>query len=877
MTADGLYRGEALRAVAMPLGGLGTGSIALAGDGSLRQWQIHNQVNHMACIPHSFFAIWARPRRPPLGAVARLLQSSALYDHDGETPPPTSNDHVVPLPHRRLLSKLPGVTSTEFTGAYPIAAIKYLDHELRLDISLEAFNPFVPLESKDSAIPAVLFNFTISNPTDQAMLASIAGTLQNAAGWDGVAPIFDTRCSLYGGNTNALIRADERTTIAMSNAWLPDDHERSGTMALAVNARDATYLTQWENLRVLWDDFSADGRLSNVADSSPSAAGRTWNCALAVPMTLEPGESRTISFTIAWHFPNRHVNYSQRDYFELEDDKSKFYLGNRYNVWFDSATDVIGHVSREGDRLTSLTRLARDAFYDTTLPFSLIDAVTSQMSIARTPSCFWVEDGAFYGFEGCNGVSTPHNEPVGGCCPLNCTHVWNYEMALARLFPELERSMRDTEWDIQQHPSGYLPHRVPLPAYLPRIWDRKIGGPANPALDGLLGALLKTYREFLARGDEAWLDHVWPSVKRALEYIWVAHDPERSGVIEGEQPNTYDISIYGVNTFIGTMYLASLRAIEELAKRKDDEENAVECRAAFERGRATHEQRLWNGEYYIQDVDLERYPAQNWGKGCHTDQLFGQWWAHLLGLGHVLDGEHVRTTARSIVRHNFLDSFVDYAPPVQTRQLTRHFANGDDGGLLLCTWPHGGRPDVPTQYSDEVWTGMEYEVAALLLQEGDPDLALKVIAAVRRRYDGRKMNPWNNIECGDHYVRAMSSWSLLEAASGYFYDASAGTIGFAPRIQPDQFRAPFFTRDGWGTVEQQIVEGKLSLHLRPGYGVVKLKELRLQPRAEVRVLALSLNGEVLNGSIHKSTDGVSIHFSDEVIVAAGSQLIAVLS
>jgi uncharacterized protein (DUF608 family) len=856
----------------MPLGGLGTGTIALAGDGSLRQWQIHNQVNHLACVPHSFFAIWSQGHRPPKGSIARVLQSPALPDLNGPSAPPTSNDHLVPLPHRRLLSKLPGVAATEYLGEYPIADVLFLDDALPLRVSMEAFNPFVPLESKDSGLPALLFNLTVTNPTGRIMLASVAATLQNAVGWDGVAPIFDTRCQLYGGNSNSLVRLGDQTVITMGNSWLPEGEARTGTMALAVNAPDATYLAQWDDLRSLWDDFAADGRFSNVADTTASTAGRTWNGALAVPMTLRPGETRTVQFTLAWHFPNRYVNFAQRSYAGFTDDKSKFWLGNRYSRSFHSALDVVAYVGRERERLTRLTRLARDTFYDTTLPFTLIDAVTSQMSIARTPSCFWVEDGTFYGFEGCLGASTPHSDPVGGCCPLNCTHVWNYEMALARLFPDLERSMRDIEWDVQQHPSGYLPHRVVVPTYLPRVWDRTIGGPANPALDGLLGAILKTYREYLATGDNAWLDHVWPSVKRALDHVWSTHDASRSGAIEGEQPNTYDISIYGLNTFIGTLYLAALRAGEEIARRQGESDLAAECRAVFARGSETLDRQLWNGEYYIQEVDLARYPQQNWGIGCHTDQLLGQWWAHQLGLGHLLDPTHVRTAAKAIVAHNFRESFAGF------RQAPRVFVTDEDQGLLLCTWPRGGRPEVPTQYSDEVWTGMEYEVAALLLREGEPELALKLVAAVRRRYDGRKQNPWNDIECGDHYVRAMSSWSLLEAASGYFYDAASQTMRFAPAISPEDFRAPFVARDGWGTVEQTVRDRRLVLRLRPVAGTVTLASLRLRPPvAPAHSGTVSRDGQPLVVRLIGEGSEATLEFAEPATIGTGSTLEAALT
>ncbi|MCC6790579.1 MAG: hypothetical protein IT336_02785, partial [Thermomicrobiales bacterium] len=375
----GVYRGEALRAVAMPLGGLGTGTIALAGDGSLRQWQIHNQVNHLGCVPHSFFAIWARGHRPPAPTVARVLQTAALHGHEGVTPPPTSNDHEVPEAHRELLRALPGVDGIEYHGRYPIATLHYLDDELPLRVSLEAFNPFVPLDPDDSGIPAISFAFTIVNPTERVLLASIAGTLQNAVGWDGIAPIAGVACQQYGGNLNAVTRLDGQTVISMSNAWLKPLDPGNGSMALAVDAPDATYLSGWNDLGAFWDDFAADGRLSNGGDPGPTSPGRTVNGALAVPMKLQPGETRTVRFTLAWHFPNRTVNWSQKPFFGFTDERTTFWLGNRYTTRFGSALDVVAHTGREYDRLASLTRLSRDTFYDTTLPFNLIDTVTAQM------------------------------------------------------------------------------------------------------------------------------------------------------------------------------------------------------------------------------------------------------------------------------------------------------------------------------------------------------------------------------------------------------------------------------------------------------------------------------------------------------------------
>ncbi|MEA3344829.1 MAG: GH116 family glycosyl-hydrolase [Chloroflexota bacterium] len=190
------YTGQALRCVAMPLGGIGTGSVALCGDGSLRQWQIFNQVNHEAFLPHSFFAIHATPagsgaRGQPM---AKVLQSDALYDDQDLQPAPSISDHIVPEEARRLLDRLPDVEATEFAGEYPIAHVRYLDVELPLQVELEAYSPFIPLNPRESGLPAAVFTFAVKNTGQQALDVSLLATLQNGVGWDGLSPIGGVEC-----------------------------------------------------------------------------------------------------------------------------------------------------------------------------------------------------------------------------------------------------------------------------------------------------------------------------------------------------------------------------------------------------------------------------------------------------------------------------------------------------------------------------------------------------------------------------------------------------------------------------------------------------------------------------------------------------------
>jgi hypothetical protein len=181
----------------------------------------------------------------------------------------------------------------------------------------------------------------------------------------------------------------------------------------------------------------------------------------------------------------------------------------------------------------------------------------------------------------------------------------------------------------------------------------------------------------------------------------------------------------------------------------------------------------------------------------------------------------VRRALSSIVKYNCRKDFTEH------QQFPRKYVRDDEAGMLNCTWPQGGRPETPLLYSDEVWTGIEYEVAGALLFEGMVDEALALVAAVRERHDGRLRSPWNEVECGDHYVRTMSSWMLLEAAAGYVHDASRNLIGFGPRISPEDFRCFFATASGWGRYSQQVRGDKMSAALSVYWGKVLVRELWL--------------------------------------------------
>jgi hypothetical protein len=179
-----------------------------------------------------------------------------------------------------------------------------------------------------------------------------------------------------------------------------------------------------------------------------------------------------------------------------------------------------------------------------------------------------------------------------------------------------------------------------------------------------------------------------------------------------------------------------------------------------------------------------------------------------------LPEEHVKKAVESIFKNNFLADFSNY------NSVQRTYALNDEKGLILCSWPKGGRPRLPFIYSDEVWTGIEYQVAAHLIYEGFVEEGLTVVKAVRERHDGIRRNPWNEVECGHHYARSMASWAVITALSGYKCDLVKGIIEFNPVISEENFSCFFSCDRAWGIFTQVLSEktGKLEYKVDVLYG-----------------------------------------------------------
>jgi uncharacterized protein (DUF608 family) len=822
------FRDESLREIAFPLGGIGTGTVSLSGLGGLRDWEIFNRPNKGSTLPFTFAAL--RIAGGGLaGPAARVVERQPLPPFSGGFGSPRST--ALGLPH------FPGAT---FTGSYPFAQIRFEDPKLPVEVSLEAFNPMVPLDTENSSLPVAVLIYRCVSRAPSALEATLAFSAMNPVGYKGVGRLTERTAPFFGGNRNEFKREGQSQGVLMTSA------KHSGSIALATGDGDVSYRLAWEHgewwddFQKWWDEFLGKGRFEN-RPALPSEEGSTEFATLASHFSLAPGASREIVFVLGWHFPNIENYWSGKQH-------EGQVVRNQYGLRWGSAWEPAAFALANLASLRGRSLRYRDALYGSTLPEPVIDAVSSQTSILRTSTVMVAENKLTLAFEGCGD-----NE---GCCPMNCTHVYNYEQAMAHLFPDLERSMRETDFLVNMRPDGSMSFRTPVPL-------QQGGNDVHPAADGQMGCVMKVYREWQLSGDDAWLRRLWPQVKRALEYAWVQWDANRDGVMEGQQHNTYDINFYGPNSMMGSLYLGALEAASRMARHLGDTTAAAAYESVLAGGGKKLDGLLWNGEYYVQKVDETKQAAAKYqyGEGCLSDQLLGQWFAEVAGLGKLLPEDHIRGALASIYRYNFRRGFEAFA------NAQRIYALNDEAGLLLCSWPHDKRPVLPFVYSDEVWTGIEYQVAAHLIYEGMVKEGLSIVEAVRARYNGARRNPWDEVECGHHYARAMSSWSLLLALSGFGYSAPAKEMRFRPRVSAGDFRCLFCAGSAWGVYSQKRAGEAMDAAVAVEEGHLELETLRLGFAGEVTKVQAS---HAVEASVERGE--LLLRFKPPVQLAAGDKL-----
>ena len=791
MEAEMKYTGLNLSEISFPIGGIGTGCIGLAGNGRFVDIEIFNRPNKQSVAAYTFFAV--RAEYPSGKVISRILQGDVTKDLSGSH---SSGQHTGfgfgPL--HNTMCGFPHFKNIEFEGRYPMASIRFFDDDFPADVILEAYNPFIPHDAKNSSIPCAIFNLRIKSRVDGVRYTAVFCAANPAD------------CSI-----NEDVSGEGFGAVRLSNARLGRDEIGYGDMTLATNSGSAFVAPYWyrggwrDAPTTFWFELERDSfavrRYEDPGKSDPATIG--------VRAEIGEGEEKSFNFVLSWNYPNCYNYWSPYKDGEGRDVIWKNYYATVFEDSLASARYVLDNLDEFYGKTVEFT----ESLHSSTLDGAVIDAISSTLSVLRSPTVSRLENGAFYGWEG-----VAANE---GSCEGTCTHVWSYAYALCFLFPELERSIRDTEFAQDIAPDGRMSFRTQLPL------GRGVGG-FRACLDGQMATVIKTYREWKISGDGEWLASHWEKVKSVLEYAWSydnydAWDKDKDGILEGRQHHTLDMELFGPSAWLEGMYLAALRAGAEMAEYFGESERAAEYMHLFENGYAYTKDKLFNGRYFIQNIDLssrapiERFNCENYwnseqnelkyqiGEGCEIDQLLGQWHATLCGLGDVFDREQRRVALENMYKEIYKPSLREYP------NAWRVFALGDEGGAIMCAYPRDVyRPVIPIPYVDECMTGFEYAFAGTLISEGFIDEGLDIVRSIRDRYDGKKRNPYNEIECGSNYARPMAAFALLPIFSGFEFDMTRGYVGFSP-ILKGNFKCLWSIGGAWGDFTLRCGEARLDL------------------------------------------------------------------
>jgi non-lysosomal glucosylceramidase len=849
-----VFTGEQLKMLAFPLGGVGSGSLALGGRGQLRDWEIFNRPNKGFSPPYAFPAIWikAGDAKP----ITRVLEARILPPYEGQDGLGSNNS-----------PGLSRIATAEFTAQYPLAHLRFKDPSLPVNIQLDAFSPFIPHDPDASGLPVAILRYRVSNPSRSSASVAISFSIDNPV----KAPSrTDQARDPQDPRVNEYRTANGLEGLLMTNPSVSAGDPMQGSFALAVISSQGARTTHWRGWprgrwwnspMLFWDAFSQDGELLQEP-ATPSAVG-----ALCQQRSIPAGGSAEFTFLLAWHFPNRTPEWCGWDF---PPGEGKTVIGNYYATRFKDAWTVAEYTATNLESLESRTRTFANAFAASTLPAAVKEAASANLSTLATTTCFRTADGEFHGFEG--------SDDQRGCCFGNCTHVWNYETATAFLFPSYARSLRQAAFGYSMDDQGGMRFRQLLPDGKERYHIA--------AADGQMGQIIHAYLDWKLSGDQAWLKTMWPRVRKAIEFAWIpgGWDANRDGVLDGVQHNTYDVEFYGPNPLCGIYYLGALRAAEEMGRAAGDDASANEYRRLFEMGSRWIDSNLFRNEFYIQQIrgfrpnqilpqlrsgmgsENTEQPEYQVGEGCLIDQLLGQYLADIAGLGPLVSPEHVRTALESIYRYNYKRSLVDHDT------VQRTYALNNEAAVVVCDYGKAPRPHIPFPYYAEAWTGLEHSTAALMFYSGMIPQGIEYVENLRARFDGVKRNPWDEAECGHHYARAMSSWSSVVALSGFHYEGDRAHVMALPRLPHENFHCFWATGTAWGTFTlKRTQSGGVGFTIQTLAGTLPCQSCTLA--APGSQATASVGGKKLTTRVEKNKEQTRVFLTDLIQLHEGDQLV----
>ena len=812
--------------IGMPVGGQFTGTLYLGGDGRLWLWDIFNDNRE-----------GIEPKRVPwetevhAGKTIRSRDGAAyVAPAMGIRPVEQGFAFKISSGKKTWIKSLEKKDWEEiiFTASYPVANVQYIDKTLPVTIEAEVFTPFIPLDVNDSGLPVTLYRFQIKNLTKEKIKVSLLGWLENKTGTKNSELVSYRTNKSFGDENNQGVRM---TVLGKDGLSASPDF---GSMAIFTADKNSHSINSLK-LPVDESSFLKNDSPYQSLDSKETPIG-----AVAVDVELLPLKTTQATFGLSWHFPNLTFK-------EIPE------TGRYYAARFRDAQGVAEYTSKNLDRLVNKTIAWKDCWYDSTLPHWFLERTLLNTSCLQTTTAHRMSDGRFYFWEGV------------GCCPGTCTHVWQYTQAGGRLFPEMERDIRQRiDLGKALQPDGSMWYRCEA--------DKR------PAVDGQAGTILRFYREHLMSSNDHFLKTNWSAIKRTIEFL-MSLDKNGDGMEDTPVENTLDAMWGGEIAWIVGLCIAAVAAGEKMAEEAGDIDFASKCKNYVIRGRDSMEKYLFNGEYFIHRPD-EKTGRQKIGSynTCHIDQVYGQGWAHQVGLGRILDQNKTLSALRSLWKYNFTP---DVGPYIKDHLGGRPYALAGEGGMIMNSnpgneaKPYGDEVTWQMGYFHECMSGFEHQVASHMMAENMVEEALILTRMIHDRYHASKRNPFNEIECSDHYARAMASYGTFISACGFHYHGPKGILAFNPRLKNgENFKAAFTAAEGWGTFNQTQEKNGLKISLRLIHGKLKLNELVTGMDNRPKNVLASLNGKPIN--IKTSNEKSGTFQFDQLTIVEGEELTLML-
>jgi non-lysosomal glucosylceramidase len=776
----------------MPLGGFGAGCIGRSHRGEFNLWHLDGGEHTFGHLPACQFSIFEQA-----GEQAQAYATCTTPPPDGSL----SRWQWYP-------SAQAGQATGNYQALYPRSWYSY-EHVYQAQLTCEQLSPVWAKNYQESSYPIAVFEWTAHNPTDQPITLSIMLTWQNLAGWftntattdeirvrDDGSPVYDyqSRWGQSEGNYNQWIVDNYRVGCLLDGIRKDgaEPQEGDGQWSIATLANptlEVFYDMRWNPLGDggdLWDSFGANGSLIDRQDETPAGKGEQIGAAIAVRFTLKPGQTKKIPFILAWDLPvtefAKGVNYYRR--------YTDFFGRNGRNAWSMVRTALKHYDSWQSE----IEEWQRPVLDRADLPNWMKMALFNELYLMTDGGTLW--------------TAADEDNPVGHFGVLECLDYRWYESLDVRLYggfgplllwPKLEKAILldfaraiptedpklrligyyvQTAFGYGDRPEVQDPSEMSAPRKVANATPHDLGAPnehpwvktnytcyqdCNLWKDLGSDFVLQVYRAYKFTGEEdlEFLAECWPAVVLSLDYLLKFDlDGDRIPENSGAPDQTFDDwRLQGISAYCGGLWLAALEAAIAMAEVLKTEgyfadrdsvkslppDPAVmieEYRAWLAQAKPLYQASLWNGSYY-------RIDTLSGSDVVMADQLCGQFCAALLGLPDIVPIDCARTALQTVYQACFLNF------------------NEGKFGAANGVKPDGSAVNAQDTHPLEVWTGINFGIAAFLAQMGLREEALRLTETVVQQVYNNGLQfrtpeaiTANGTFRASHYLRAMAIWGV---------------------------------------------------------------------------------------------------------------------